>query len=1303
MPNSLSARQILSSSIPEPTENENVDRPTHHDRDGDEWGFDSPLCTRSDLRSSDMMSINLFEETITATRNGIATMTSLSEFTSLLSRLGVDGPRHFKNPLRMCGVKVGEGSQFTVFKTRSHDLGADYGTEGDVVMKRVNITRLEIGRNKNLALNPQYRARMRTLELEVLSLCHPNIRGHRNIVSLVAWGYDYDDGATPLPVLFVEAAVSTLSTYLALTPWVQRWDVRQHLALDIAAGLAIMHQFNIVHGDVKPDNVLIFKQDNPKAPFVAKLSDFGVCIDMQTADSELTPESYRGTPAWTGPEVGNFVESKYGEFSARLLLRFDSFSYGMVLLAIFVTSGDAPKLGQNREAGEADADVAVRLLVERGDFPSGYKDFKMPLVRALRGLLAEQPTLRPLPSPDILKSDTTSYRDWLLESEVAPKTGRQNPGSTGIAYWNSLDSEVLSQLDLEYEEYESSRGVARFPSETLFGIAQRFAKSYSGNYINKTLKYVLAAAKQGHSPAQAICRQVFEAQNRPLAVDPAELDEWALRAVSEGFLFTPKGALSPESYEEARKKFRRSGGYCSDKFRSIPTIIGAAREASSLRTWTQQHRANYIVDSGGNCMLHVTAALGETEAVRFLLDSVSASIDIQNDSGETPIYKACQGGHADVVRLLLERGANASLGTASCNITPLHWLFNFHEADIPGLGRRLAGEGRAGVNTRASLDVTPEAVHQQSIPSFHYPFSWPPGSPLHWAAFAGSRVAMETLLNLGASIDLPCEAGDGSTTALTLATLWGDPEVIRYLLSKGADPTITDSKGRSLLHLMSSSPTPSHADGFCKQFQYWVRHGKWSNHLKVVREIVSLLVGAGVDIECKAKTYHKYTPIMWASEESKDMAVTYALLENRADINNIRGILGRSLLHAWAEVDARILDYPEAYPFTLAAIARETIDRNASDLAGCTALHAIANRTSVEQARNSVTILAAGNDGANIESQNRDGLTPLLYALGGRDDPAARGEIFLEFGAQPDFVTPQGQNTLSRIAGNDCFMDSESSSLIKKYTSLIVPHKRSAFVAATNISALWNSCSFGRYATVEYLLNLGMSDRINEVCHRSRRSALDLAFIMAEKARRNYIMQAGRYKPGRDRDAAMEGKACFAYGYGYGTKETISAPGLSSREVVEEAYWSFPKLICLLQNRGALPARDLTSPPLLLPCELNPSWFDTWEIYGNAVLPESQPNRAHWNILYALERLPEDWEEQLAELQESIYEDPRILPQVLLLERSARVRGFVRRRAAGPWVKALLMSMELVEVRIVGGEIVEVRGEDGRPVDIRKR
>ncbi|CAD0024547.1 unnamed protein product, partial [Aureobasidium pullulans] len=119
---------------------------------------------------------------------------------------------------------------------------------------------------------------------------------------------DYPDRKTPIPVLVMEAALFPLSEmlkdlqhHLDTLIAVSHWDVRHHIALDVAAGVEALHSSEIIHGDIKPANVLVFRQDNPSVPFLAKLSDFGVCIDM--SDHKISARDYYGTPKWVGPEA----------------------------------------------------------------------------------------------------------------------------------------------------------------------------------------------------------------------------------------------------------------------------------------------------------------------------------------------------------------------------------------------------------------------------------------------------------------------------------------------------------------------------------------------------------------------------------------------------------------------------------------------------------------------------------------------------------------------------------------------------------------------------------------------------------------------------------------------------------------------------------------------------------------------------------------------------------------------------------------------------------------------------------------
>jgi len=59
-------------------------------------------------------------------------------------------------------------------------------------------------------------------------------------------------------------------------------------ALDVARGLCCLHENNIIHGDLKPHNVLL--QNKPfvdSRGFIAKIADFGLSIKMDTEQSHV--------------------------------------------------------------------------------------------------------------------------------------------------------------------------------------------------------------------------------------------------------------------------------------------------------------------------------------------------------------------------------------------------------------------------------------------------------------------------------------------------------------------------------------------------------------------------------------------------------------------------------------------------------------------------------------------------------------------------------------------------------------------------------------------------------------------------------------------------------------------------------------------------------------------------------------------------------------------------------------------------------------------------------------------------------
>lgn len=206
------------------------------------------------------------------------------------------------------------------------------------------------------------------------------------------------------------------------------------------------------------------------------------------------------------------------------------------------------------------------------------------------------------------------------------------------------------------------------------------------------LTYLGDAARAGYSPARAIYAQIMEAHNRPLEFSEAVLEKWTLQAVSEGFFFAHTDS-GDKKVEESRDQFRRQGGFCSDPFLSKKEIKAAMSVKKALE-WVTNN--GIVVDRKGNTILHAAASLGATDVVQELLDSAKVAVDVENDDAETPLYKAFQAGHTEVIEILLDRGASACTKNRQ-NITPLHWLFMIPEASIDRIAK-LTVEGGADVN-----------------------------------------------------------------------------------------------------------------------------------------------------------------------------------------------------------------------------------------------------------------------------------------------------------------------------------------------------------------------------------------------------------------------------------------------------------------------------------------------------------------------------------------------------------------------------------------------------------------------------
>lgn len=101
----------------------------------------------------------------------------------------------------------------------------------------------------------------------------------------------------------------------------------------VCHSLKIMHDLGIVHGDLKPDNILIKKT---ATGFSAKLIDFD---DSYFSGEPPTNENVVGTPEYFSPEQAAYIMDEDDEVDGKTLtLKSDIFTLGIILCEYFTGS-----------------------------------------------------------------------------------------------------------------------------------------------------------------------------------------------------------------------------------------------------------------------------------------------------------------------------------------------------------------------------------------------------------------------------------------------------------------------------------------------------------------------------------------------------------------------------------------------------------------------------------------------------------------------------------------------------------------------------------------------------------------------------------------------------------------------------------------------------------------------------------------------------------------------------------------------------------------------------------------------------
>jgi ankyrin repeat protein len=194
--------------------------------------------------------------------------------------------------------------------------------------------------------------------------------------------------------------------------------------------------------------------------------------------------------------------------------------------------------------------------------------------------------------------------------------------------------------------------------------------------------------------------------------------------------------------------------------------------------------ANYIINTHGEDVnaksgfhgtpLRAASYKGHIDVVRVLLDH-GANVNTL-DKKKTPISSACRGGHPEIMRLLLEHGADVDVGADSDDDDlVLHLASKAGQAEVIQLLLR----HNADVNAGGFMGWT----------------------PLHGASDSGHAKVVQLLLDHGADINA---LSMGHNAPLRFALSNESLEVMRLLLERGADVDIRDESNRTTYQVAES-------------------------------------------------------------------------------------------------------------------------------------------------------------------------------------------------------------------------------------------------------------------------------------------------------------------------------------------------------------------------------------------------------------------------------------------------------------------------------------------------------------------
>lgn len=269
----------------------------------------------------------------------------------------------------------------------------------------------------NIEKKKTYRKTIKNLIYELRAMSHKTLRGHRNLATLVAIGFEpmyiNNNRSDDLESTNLEAFSPILVMPWAFADLRSLWhkgrlehpDEGAGIVSDIADGLTALHKHDIVHCDIKPGNILIYLDPLDRRKLVAKISDFGAVSSKQ--NNRFVTEATKG---WAAPEFfedcpNSPTENDFNDLRAR-----DVYSFGLVAMYVALEGQiDTEWLEDTWDVNACREDLDGALIVHYKNKWPEHEKMLFKWRKLLKDTIAEKAQDRM--DPDLLETIRTELMD----------------------------------------------------------------------------------------------------------------------------------------------------------------------------------------------------------------------------------------------------------------------------------------------------------------------------------------------------------------------------------------------------------------------------------------------------------------------------------------------------------------------------------------------------------------------------------------------------------------------------------------------------------------------------------------------------------------------------------------------------------------------------------------------------------------------------------------------------------------------------------------------------------------------------